>query len=52
MTLVIVIIVLAIVFGGGGHFYNGGAYRTGGLGIAGLLIVALVILFLSGAVHA
>jgi hypothetical protein len=39
MTLLIIIIVLVILFGGGGHFYNGGAYRAGGFGIAGVLIV-------------
>jgi hypothetical protein len=42
---------LVILFGGGGHVYNRGAYRTGGFGIAGVLVVLLVILLLSGVLH-
>ena len=47
-ALLIVLIVLAV---GGGVGYNGGAYRSGGLGLGGLLLIILLILFLTGAIH-
>jgi hypothetical protein len=51
MTLLLIIIVLIILFGGGGHYYNRGSYRTGGFGIAGLLVIVLLILWLTGNLH-
>jgi hypothetical protein len=51
MTLLIIIIVLIVLFGGGGHYYNRGSYRTSGFSIAGILIIVLVILWLTGNVR-
>lgn len=33
---------------GGGSFLGGGRYRTGGLGIGGILLIILVVLLLTG----
>jgi hypothetical protein len=52
MTLLIIIVFLILLFGSGGHYYNRGSYRTGGFGIAGILIVVLLILWLNGSLHA
>jgi len=46
--MLILLIVLILLFGVGGNFYNGGAYRTGGFGLGGILIVILIILLLTG----
>jgi hypothetical protein len=51
MTLLIIILVLVVLFGGGGHYYNNGSYRSCGYSIAGILIVVLLILWLTGNVH-
>ena len=48
LILLIVLIVLAL-FGGLG--YGGGAYRTPGLSLAGLLLIVLLVLFLAGALN-
>lgn len=43
-----ILIVLILLFGGGGSFVGGGRYRTGGIGIGGILLIILVVLLLTG----
>ena len=46
--MLLLLIVLILLFGLGGNYYNGGAYRSHGFGLAGLVILALVVLLLMG----
>lgn len=46
--MIILIIVLILLFGLGGNFYNDGAYRTGGFGLGGILLIVLIILLVTG----
>ncbi len=48
MTLILILVILILLFGGGGMFYGGGRYRTGGLGIGGVLLGVLIVLLLTG----
>lgn len=47
--LLILLIILIVVLVGGGMGWNNGAYRTPGLSLAGLLIIVLLVLLLTGA---
>lgn len=47
MTLILVILVLAIIFGAGGYGFRTGNYYGPG-GIAGVLLLILLILWLTG----
>jgi hypothetical protein len=52
MLLIILLIVLIVLaLGGGVGWYGDGAYRGPGLSIAGLLIIVLLVLFLTGALR-
>jgi hypothetical protein len=48
MSLLVILIVLILVFGVGGNFYGGGTYRNGGFGLAGLVLVVLLVMFFTG----
>lgn len=48
MSLLLILVILILLFGGGGMFYGGGRYRSGGLGIGGVLLLILVILLVTG----
>jgi len=49
MTLILLIIILLLPFGGGGGYYG---YRTcgpkGGIGIVGVFLIIIVVLYLFG----
>lgn len=55
LMLLILLIILAVLFLGGGVFTRGheqyGSYSTGGIGLGGLLIVIILVLFLTGNLH-
>jgi hypothetical protein len=52
ISMLLLIIILLLVFGGGGGYYGYNRWgRGGGLGIAGTVVLVLVILYLVGAVH-
>jgi hypothetical protein len=48
LLLLVLLIVLIVAAVGGGVGYRGGVYRTPGLGLAGVLLVILLILLLLG----
>jgi hypothetical protein len=50
-VLLILLIVLIVLVLAGGFGYNGGAYRNGGIGLGGVLLIILVILLLTGALN-
>jgi len=52
VILLILIIVLIVFAVGGGHTYNNGAYRRHGFGCGGLLLVALIVFLVLGAIRA
>jgi hypothetical protein len=41
--MLLILIVLILLFGGGGAFFNGGAYQTPGFGLAGVLVLLLIL---------
>lgn len=45
-TIILVLLILIIL--GGGHLYSGGEWANGSYGVAGLLVVILLILLLTG----
>lgn len=47
LVTVLLIVLIILAFGGGG-FIGNGAYRGPGFSIAGLLVVVLVVLLLTG----
>jgi hypothetical protein len=53
--LLIILIVLALLFLGGGFSTRGhssyGSYSTPGIGLGGLLLIIVVVLFLTGDLH-
>jgi hypothetical protein len=51
MLILLALIVLLLLFGGIGYGYRGswGGYYTGGLGVIGLLVVIVLVLWLLGA---
>jgi hypothetical protein len=51
MSLLVILIILILVFGVGGNFYGGGTYRNGGFGLAGLVLVVLLIMFFTGSIR-
>jgi hypothetical protein len=51
MLLLIILIILIFGFGFGGNFFNGGTYRNGGFGLAGIVLVVLIIMFVTGNVR-
>ena len=51
MLLLILLIVLILLAVGGGLGYGDGAYRSPGLGLAGVLLVILLVLWLTGALR-
>jgi len=44
--LLLILLILALLFGLGGHFYNDGAYRGPGMGLGGVILVIVLVLFL------
>lgn len=55
MVLLIILVVLAIVFLAGGFSTRGhssyGSYSTPGMGLGGLLLLIVIVLFLTGNLH-
>lgn len=52
MLLILLIVVLLLAFGGGGGYYGYRRWGTGGgIGIFGVVLIALVILYLMGGLH-
>ena len=47
--LTILLIVLIVLVLAGGFGYGGGRYRTGGIGLGGVLLIILLVLLLAGA---
>lgn len=51
MLLLIVLIALIVMAFGGGVGYRGGSYRNHGIGLGGVLLIVLVVLLVTGALH-
>jgi hypothetical protein len=53
LWLLVVVIVLLLLFGGGGYRYRDryGRSYTGGVSLLGLLVLALLVLFLAGVIR-
>ena len=53
--LLIILIILAVLFLGGGFSTRGhssyGGYSTPGIGLGGLLLIIVIVLFLTGYLH-
>ncbi len=48
MGLVLLVVVLLVLFGGGFGAYSGASWGGPGLGLGGLLLIILLVLFLTG----
>jgi len=55
MPLILIIVVIVLLFGGGGYYYgrgaNWGAPHYGG-GLLGLVLIIVLVLWLTGNLHA
>ncbi|MDP9807944.1 hypothetical protein J2W42_000782 [Rhizobium tibeticum] len=52
MGTILIIIILILLLGGGGGYYAHGRYGGRGLGgVLGLVVIVLLILWLTGALH-
>ena len=51
MLLLLLLILLIVLAFGGGVGYRGGAYRSPGIGIGGVLLIILLILLLTGSIR-
>lgn len=52
MNLILIIIVCLLLFGGGGYYVHGagyGPYAGPGIGIFGLIVIVLIVIFFTGA---
>ena len=48
MLLLLLLIILIVFAVGGGLGYGGGAYRSSGLGLGGILLILLLVLLVTG----
>lgn len=48
MSLLTILLILFVILAFGGGFYDGGAYRGPGFSLAGILVIILVLLALTG----